>query len=124
MTPHADGDCLLARENEFGDLVRHIGRTHWACCNTCRTAWCVGHNLFSETGDEPDWIASVNALVTFRIDSTDVEPLRRYMGVIGLSGPLEVVDLAQALIPEHLAAPPGATGVILGPWSADDGIPF
>ena len=59
------GGCPVCRQT---DGYMNVGRTHWFVCDTHRTKWCIGMNLFSswheETEDE--WRINEKKLQSYR----------------------------------------------------------
>ena len=57
------------------DYCRNIGRAHWMCCDTHKTKWCIGENLFSSwrEEDEETWRATEYLLSNYM----EVVPLER-----------------------------------------------
>ncbi len=55
------------------DLYHNVGREHWVTCETHKTRWHIGSNLFSHWREEPEsqWEANRRKLLGYR----EVDPI-------------------------------------------------
>lgn len=65
------GVCPECKTGNDGYL--NIGGSHWIVCETCKTTWCCGYNLFSDWKDETQetWDENAKLLSGFR----EVKPI-------------------------------------------------
>lgn len=78
-------DC----SNETNVCIRNIGRNHWRFCDTCKSTYLYGSNLFSGWREETaaDWIRSVIHLERYKPIGAKPPTLEEYLDFLKASAP-------------------------------------